>query len=179
MGGSARGSRMSFGGFLIRVAVVSGGCWWFPADVAGFSGGDCERITGLWFWWVIFLFVFLFPIVGGDEVVGLGLWFWWLSRDGRFQVRGARDKRKKKLNTHSYSINKLSIKTNIQKLLFLNMKYYCFLIQSFIKRELNALSNLQNHLHYCILIQSSNPIPLRHYRHSKFIMHNTTNKNFS
>ena len=174
--------------------MVSGGCGWVFRR-------DCERITGLWFWWVIFLFVFLFPIVGGDEVVGLGLWFgglffffllvggdevvglglwfWWLSRDGRFQVRGARDKRKKKLNTHSYSINKLSIKTNIQKLLFLNMKYYCFLIQSFIKRELNALSNLQNHLHYCILIQSSNPIPLRHYRHSKFIMHNTTNKNFS
>ena len=44
------GLAMSFGGFLIRVAVVSNGCWWFPADVAGFSDGDCERITGLWFW---------------------------------------------------------------------------------------------------------------------------------
>ena len=65
------GHAMGFGGFLIRVAVVFGRYWWFPADVAGFSGGDCERITGLWFWWV----VFLFPIVGGDEVVGLGLWF--------------------------------------------------------------------------------------------------------
>ena len=44
------GLAMSFGGFLIRVAVVSNGCWWFPANVAGFSDGDCERITGLWFW---------------------------------------------------------------------------------------------------------------------------------
>ena len=60
---------------------------------------------------------------------------------------------------HPYSINKLSTKTNTQKSLFLNilrynhlstktkdMKYYCFLIQSSIKRELDALSNLQNHL---------------------------------
>ena len=50
MGGSARGSRMSFGGFLIRVAVVSNGCWWFPENVAGFSDSDGERIMGLWFW---------------------------------------------------------------------------------------------------------------------------------
>ena len=47
------------------------------------------------------------------------------------------------------------------------------------KRELDTLSNLQNHLHYCFLIQSSNPIPLRHYWHSKFILHSTTNKKFS
>ena len=66
---------MGFGEFLIRVAVVFGGCWWFSVDMVGFFDGDCESITGLWFWWV----VFLFPIVGGDEVVGLGLWFWWLG----------------------------------------------------------------------------------------------------
>ena len=65
---------MGFGEFLIRVVVVFGWCWWFSVDVVGFSDGDYERITGLWFWWV----VFLFPIVGGDEVVGLGLWFWWV-----------------------------------------------------------------------------------------------------
>ena len=41
---------MGFGGFFIRVAVVSNRCWWFPVDVAGFSDGDCERITRLWFW---------------------------------------------------------------------------------------------------------------------------------
>ena len=41
------GLAMGFGGFLIRFTVVSGGCCWFPADVAGYSGGDCERITGL------------------------------------------------------------------------------------------------------------------------------------
>ena len=58
--------------------------------------------------------------------------------------RGAGDKRKKKKNqknsnTHPYGIEKLSIKTNIQKSLFLNIlrynhlptktkdtKYYCF-----------------------------------------------------
>ena len=96
--------------------------------------------------------------------------------DPEFQVRGGRRKVKKKnLNTHPYSINKLSIKTNTQKSLFLNMKYYCFLIQSSIKRELNTLSNLQNHLHYCILIQSSNPIPLRHYRH-QFTITNISNQ---
>ena len=60
---------------------------------------------------------------------------------------------------HLYSINKLSIKTNTQKSMFLNilrynhvpiktkdMKYYYFLIQSSMKRKLDALSNLQNHL---------------------------------
>ena len=41
---------MGFGEFLIRVAVVSNGCWWFPENVAGFSDSDCERIMGLWFW---------------------------------------------------------------------------------------------------------------------------------
>ena len=41
------GLAMGFGGFLIRFTVVSGGCCWVPADVAGYSGGDCERITGL------------------------------------------------------------------------------------------------------------------------------------
>ena len=61
-------------------------------------------------------------------------------------------------NTHSYSINKLSTKTNTQKSLFLNIlrynlltktkdaKHYCFFIQSSMKRELDALSNIQNHL---------------------------------
>ena len=44
------GLAMGFGGFLIRVTVVFGGCWPFSADVAGFFGDDCERITGLWFW---------------------------------------------------------------------------------------------------------------------------------
>ena len=76
-----------------------------------------------------------------------------------FQAGGARDKRKKISNTHLYSINELSTKTNIQKSLFLNIlrynhlqqrqkdtKYYCFLIQSSVKKELDALSNLQNHL---------------------------------
>ena len=72
---------------------------------------------------------------------------------------GAEISEKKISNTRSYSINKLSIKTNTQKSLFLNIlrynhlptktkdtKYYCFLIQSSVKRELDALSNLQNHL---------------------------------
>ena len=70
-----------------------------------------------------------------------------------------RKKKKKKLNTHPYSIKKLSTKTNTKKSLFLNIlrynhllkktkdtKYYCFFIQSSMKRELDALSNLQNHL---------------------------------
>ena len=68
-------------------------------------------------------------------------------------------KRKKISNTYPYSINKLSTKTNTQKSLFLNilrynhlstktknMKHYYFLIQLSMKRELDALSNLQNHL---------------------------------
>ena len=58
---------------------------------------------------------------------------------------------KKISNTHPYSINKLSTKTNTQKSLFLNIfrynlltktkdtKHYCFFIQSFMKRELDAL----------------------------------------
>ena len=37
---------MGFNGFLIRVAVVFGGCGWFLADVAGFSSGDCELREG-------------------------------------------------------------------------------------------------------------------------------------
>ena len=62
--------------------------------------------------------------------------------DAEFQAEGAGDKRKKKIsNTHPYSINKLSTKTNTQKSLFLNIlrynhlptktkntKHYCFLI---------------------------------------------------
>ena len=73
--------------------------------------------------------------------------------------RGADISGKKNSNTHPYSINKLSTKTNTQKLLFLiilrynhlptktkDTKHYCFLIQSSMKRELDALSNLQNHL---------------------------------
>ena len=67
-------------------------------------------------------------------------------------------KKKKISNTHPYSINKLSTKTNTQKSLFLNIlrynlltktkdaKHYYFFIQSSMKRELDALSNLQNHL---------------------------------
>ena len=68
-------------------------------------------------------------------------------------------KKKKISNTHPYSINKLSTKTNTQKSLFLNIlrynhlptktkdtKYYCFFIQSSMKRELDTLSNFQNHL---------------------------------
>ena len=82
--------------------------------------------------------------------------------DPGFQVGGSKISGKKKKtisNTHPYTINKLSIKTNTQKSLFLyilrynhlptktkDMKHYCFLIQSSMKRELDALSNLQNHL---------------------------------
>ena len=81
--------------------------------------------------------------------------------DSGFQAEGVGDKQKKKKNsnTHPYSINKLSTKTNTQKSMFLNilrynylpiktkdMKHYYFLIQSTMKRELDALSNLQNHL---------------------------------
>ena len=71
---------------------------------------------------------------------------------------GVEISKKKISNTHPYSINKLSTKTNTQKSLFLNIlrynlltktkdtKHYCFFIQSSMKRELDALSNLQNHL---------------------------------
>ena len=72
---------------------------------------------------------------------------------------GGRDKRKKISNMHPYSINKLSTKTNTQKSLFLNIlrynhlltktkdtKKYYFFIQSSMKMEPDALSNLQNHL---------------------------------
>ena len=71
---------------------------------------------------------------------------------------GREAKKRKKSNTHPYSINKLSTKKNTEKSLFLNIlrynlltktkdtKHYCFFIQSSMKRELNALSNLQNHL---------------------------------
>ena len=61
--------------------------------------------------------------------------------------------------THLYVIRKLSIKTNTQKSLFLNIlkynhlptktkdtKHYYFLIQSSMKKELDALPNLQNYL---------------------------------
>ena len=86
------------------------------------------------------------------------------SRAGRDGPRisswgGPKISEKKISNTHLYSINKLSTKTNTQKSLFLNIlrynhlqqrqkdtKYYCFLIQSSVKKELDALSNLQNHL---------------------------------
>ena len=60
---------------------------------------------------------------------------------------------------HPYSINKLSTKRNTQKSLFLNIlkynhlptktkdtKHYYFLIQSSMKKELDALPNLQNYL---------------------------------
>ena len=84
---------------------------------------------------------------------------WSSGTDPGFQAGGVEDKGKKNSNTHPYSINKLSTKSNTQKSLFLNIlrynhlptktkdtKHYCFLIQSFMKRELDALSNLQNHL---------------------------------
>ena len=88
----------------------------------------------------------------------------WCGRQGRtqdFKLGGGVEifKKKKISNTHPYSINKLSTKTNTQKSLFLNIlrhnhlltktkdtKYYCFFIQSSMKKELDALSNLQNHL---------------------------------
>ena len=72
---------------------------------------------------------------------------------------GDREKKKKISNTHPYSIKKLSTKTNTQKSLILNIiwynhlptktkdtKHYCFLIQSSMKMEFDALLNLQNHL---------------------------------
>ena len=77
-----------------------------------------------------------------------------VSREGGSEI----SKKKKFSNTHPYGINKLSTKTNTQKSLFLNIlrynlltktkdtKHYCFFIQSSMKRELDALSNLQNHL---------------------------------
>ena len=82
------------------------------------------------------------------------------TQDFKLDGGGGRgDKRKKISNMHPYSINKLSTNTNTLKLLFLNIlrynhlptktkdtKDYCFLIQSSMKRELNTLSNLQNHL---------------------------------
>lgn len=40
----------------------------FPFPIVG---GDEVVGLGLWFWWVVFLF--LFPIVDGDEI--MGLWF--------------------------------------------------------------------------------------------------------
>ena len=113
--------------------------------------------------------------------------------DSGFQVGGAEDKWKKEIQIriHIVLIN-YQLRQIPKKSLFLNIlrynhlptktkdtKHYCFLIQSSMKRELDAISNLQNHLHYCFLIQSSNPIPLHHYQPSKFILHGTTNKNFS
>ena len=45
----------------------------------------------------------------------------WPRMDPGFQARGVGDKQRKKFsNTHPYSINKLSTKTNTQKSLFLN-----------------------------------------------------------
>ena len=70
----------------------------------------------------------------------------------------SKKKKKKNSNMHPNGINKLSTKTNTQKSLFLNIlrynlltktkdtKHYCFFIQSSMKGELDALSNLQNHL---------------------------------
>ena len=80
--------------------------------------------------------------------------------DPGFQAKGLEiSEKKKNSNTLPYSINKLSTKTNTQKSLFFNIlrynhlptevkdtKHYCFLIQSSMKRELDALSNFQNHL---------------------------------
>ena len=88
---------------------------------------------------------------------------WLLDRDGprisSWGGGGAKISEKKISNTQPYSINKLSTKKNTQKSLFLNIlrhnhlptktkdtKHYYILIQSSMKRELDALSNLQNHL---------------------------------
>ena len=89
-------------------------------------------------------------------------WPYIISRDGPRILswgEGPEISKKKNSNMHPYSINKLSTKANNQKSLFLNIlrynhlltktkdtKHYCFFIQSFMKRELDALSNLQNHL---------------------------------
>ena len=83
----------------------------------------------------------------------------WQGRTQDFKLGGPEISEKKNSNTHPYSINKLSTKTNTQKSLFLNIlrynhlltktkdtKHYYFFIQSSMKRELDALSNLQNHL---------------------------------
>ena len=83
------GLAMGFGGFLIRVAVVSGGCGWCPVDVAGFSSGDCELREGEDYGFVILVGCFLFfcllvvmrlwvgfvILVVGD--CGCGSWWLW------------------------------------------------------------------------------------------------------
>ena len=66
------GLAMGFGGFLIRVAVVSGGCGWFPVDVAGFSGGDCELREGEDYGFVILVGCFFFFCL----LVVMRLWVW-------------------------------------------------------------------------------------------------------
>ena len=81
--------------------------------------------------------------------------------DPGFQTRGVGVKRIFFFfsNSHPCSIKKLSTKKNIQKSLFLNilkysqlstkikdMKHYCFLIQSSIKKGLDTLLNFENHL---------------------------------
>ena len=66
------GLAMGFGGFLIRVAVVSGGCGWFPVDVAGFSGCDCELREGEDFGFVILVGCFFFFCL----LVVMRLWVW-------------------------------------------------------------------------------------------------------
>ena len=38
------GLAIGFGGFLIRVTVVSGECWWFLADMAGFFAVIVRRL---------------------------------------------------------------------------------------------------------------------------------------
>ena len=79
--------------------------------------------------------------------------------DPGFQVGGAEDKWKKEIQIriHIVLIN-YQLRQILKKSLFLNIlrynlltktkdaKHYCFFIQSSMKRELDALSNLQNHL---------------------------------
>ena len=50
------------------------------------------------------------------------------GRTQDFKLGGAGDKREKNSNTHPYSINKLSTKTNTQKSLFLNILRYNHLL---------------------------------------------------
>ena len=81
------------------------------------------------------------------------------GRTQDFKLEGPEISETKNSNSHPYSINKLSTKTNTQKSLFLNIlrynhlltktkdtKHYCFFIQLSMKRKLDALSNFQNHL---------------------------------
>ena len=113
VGGSAHGSRSGFG-FVILVGCFSfsfSGCWWWWGCGFGFVIlVGCFSFSACWWWWGCG-FGIVILVVGQKR-----------TQDFKSGVAG--DKWKKKLNTYPYSINKLSIKTNTQKSLFLNMKYY-------------------------------------------------------